>query len=429
MYAAHSIHTLKRSRRLLQISYLLMAFLFLGATNGLARGYYTANGDTWHLTGTEDELLPYKLLSPSSQNSTCSCTNGININAIGGRTISSLVGDGTLTVAMLNNTCLSIEGTLIVDVDYIIDGGEILMHPGATIILPDQGNADLMLTNINQNGGIHGCGEQMWRHIRVEAGCTLDMNNCQVEDAQYAIFATHLSKILLTDNDFNRNFIGIYVAPDAVPQNINRNIKGNTFRSEGADLLPTVDQFLAGLTYDVNLLNITYAGILLHDVNGFTIGGSGNEKNTFRAVHRGIIADNVLGLNIYDNDFIDINSQNLPFGSYAILVSQTDMEIVRAYFNNCYYGIIAYSPSNGGTIIRNTIMEAVSYGIGINSIEDNSINIRDNEIEARYTGISAFDSYPTGELIIEDNMLTTYADLSSYEGIVVGVGPYISEIP
>ena len=68
------------------------------------------------------------------------------------------------------------------------------------------------------------------------------------------------STIRIEDNDFNRNFIGIYTAPNAIfTQGFPHTIQGNTFRSEGPDLLPAFDETFAGIPDNVpNNIDITW---------------------------------------------------------------------------------------------------------------------------------------------------------------------------
>jgi len=349
--------------------------------------------------GESEMMLTMENCAPIPPGFTCPCTNGINIDATGGLTITDLVADGILPAGQLNNTCLAIAGTLIVDENYTIDGGEIFMQPGSSIRLPDADNATLTLTNINQNEGIHAC-EEMWRGIRVESGCTLDMNNCRVEDAQHAVTAGNLSKIALRSNEFNRNYISVFIPEDdVITQQVNNTIRANTFTSDGADLLPPFDTNLDPAPTDV-----TYAGILLNDLAQFTVGGGIGNANTFRGIQQGILANDVDDLRVWSNSFEDITFGDFyPWNHHAIRATVTDLTVSGASFTNCEHSIYANYPL--GLEVKSNVMMDVGTGLYSQDSRLNDVVVQNNIITNASLAIWIRNDFPGSVLDIQDNII------------------------
>ena len=113
----------------------------------------------------------------------------------------------------LFQSCLTINGRLIIDKNVSIIGGEIRMGPGAEIVISS--GASLELAAVNQNGGIHGC-KVMWRGITVAGGGSLitgddgTSHGTIISDAQYAVRAMNNSTIDIRDVSFVDNYIGVY---------------------------------------------------------------------------------------------------------------------------------------------------------------------------------------------------------------------------
>ncbi|MCO6488203.1 MAG: right-handed parallel beta-helix repeat-containing protein, partial [Phaeodactylibacter sp.] len=183
----------------------------------------------------------------------CPCTgaNVRNIEAGAGTNLSALygTGQGRLPVGTLSNTCLAVNGRLLINQDYTIEGSNIWMQPGASIAV--ENGAELTL-NGNE---IRGC-EQMWRGISVEPGGHLIFEGNQIEDAQFAITARRGANMPIVDinnNIFNRNHVGIRIPPlfGPLPLAVGHDIQQNTFRCAGCiatdgqpgptPLLPTFD--------------------------------------------------------------------------------------------------------------------------------------------------------------------------------------------
>ncbi len=264
----------------------------------------------------------------------CLCTgpNGKNIDAGIGKDLSELISQGDLSPGAFDNTgkCLAISGTLIMDEDnYLIQGGEIRMQPGAEIIVQD--GKTLELLNINENGGMHGC-EQMWKSITVDPGGGLVSTNCEFQDAQHAILAIGSTGVLPSLNInsciFQNNHIGINVAnggSDFVPVT-GPSVRGCTFRGVGG-LLPPFDPGLLNYNSDspfagINL-NRTALFVGAKDIAGF--------MNTFNNLRYGIRAT-ASYVEVHYSFFEDIEAIGV-FGHFF-----SELKVEDSNFNNTTIG-------------------------------------------------------------------------------------------
>ncbi len=222
-------------------------------------------------------------------NFTCPCIgqNAINIDAGSGTLLSTIPEFSGTT---LNNTCLAINGQLIVDKNYNIYFGEIKMQPGSEIIVKN--GKQLRLGWVAQSEGVHGC-EQMWKGITVEGNARLLMTSTLIKDAQYAIKALDNSNLALANNTFDRNYVGIYtpkLSSNGFEQTINQiyAMFGNTFTCTGSNchLLPGYQ----GQSPQPGTL--PYAGIEINNAF-FTIGrkNAPYSANYFSNMHNGVVGN------------------------------------------------------------------------------------------------------------------------------------------
>jgi len=271
-------------------------------------------------------------------------------------TLNNAIAQGyLLPIAQALNTAqkIYIEDQLIIDLNdkggtqyYFASGSEIIMGPGAEIIVSGEAVLDLYGTHV------HGC-NQMWRRILVENGGVLRIyDNSLVEDGEYAIWTNDRGNITLHDSRFNNNYVGWHAPPSTTPKRVGHSIgKLTTFESNGTFLpkypgqTTTPDQF-------------PFAGIEVHDLlNEFRINNS-----TFRNLANGILLFNTnasITGNMDINGMQTVNSYTnpssgvSPFSSIGIY---SESLIIQVDFT--FSGV-------GGTANDPIVIQDANFGIGL----------------------------------------------------------------
>lgn len=209
----------------------------------------------------------------------CPCTSGINVDAGTGTLASTLAVFFSDT---LLNTCLAINGKLIIDKDLMISGGEIRMQPGSEIVV--NYSYEFILWSVNANGGIHGC-TKLWKGITAQANAHVWVLYSLLQDAYNAVEALAYSKISIHDNKFNQNFIGVHVPDQSIwsPVTLVSLFYNNEFTCTGSNCVLLPHYGTAASKADT----IPYAGIVVNRTN-MGIGSF----NYFSGLRYGVVAHN-----------------------------------------------------------------------------------------------------------------------------------------
>lgn len=376
-------------------------------------------------------------------NFVCPCTgnNSINIDAGDGTLLSTIQ---QLAGTTLFNSCLAINGKLIVDKDYNIYYGELRMQPGSEIAI--RSGSNLMLIAVSSNEGIHGC-EQMWKGITVENGASLQIWYSTIKDAQYAVKALNNSKLGLWSNMFDRNYVGVYV-PAATGVGFGQQVINqffpmgkNTFTCDGSNcnLLPGYPGQYPSPG------NIPHAGI---EINNAQIVSIGRDKlpytaNFFRNLHNGIIANSSLVASYY-SDISDMKPSNSTMDGCGVkstksfvasiyskinkarcgIYSLSDyfLAVLNSSISNCHIGVQNYGAWYSPRIENNKITN-ISFGIILgfpkyqisSSIIGNDLNVANSG-----TGIS-FNGLPFGKKLSYNKIVQNNIFSDS-----IGTGIYIT---
>lgn len=310
----------------------------------------------------------------------CSCEgeNAINIDAENGTpweqtALADLVQSTPESPSTIDLTgrCVAIGGKLLVNNNslgaLIFLNGALRMQPEAEIVV--ENSSKLVFRNVDQldseGSGIHGC-DYMWRGITVSAGCTLDMEGSQIEDARHAVLAEDQSALRIVDNFFDNNYRGVYAPAIGIGIGMMQTIftppggvRGNTF--EGTTGL------LGTLSGDITLGSEGFAGMDLHKVAFFQAGSeAATSVNVFK--------DHIFGIYTVDTQLRLINAdfQNLTNAgvyarrnSYLIAEDNTfdntnigirgeasDLEVENNTMTNLDYGITSAMANSGLLLLR-----------------------------------------------------------------------------
>ena len=317
-------------------------------------------------TSTNSEVIDFDC--DDNPSATCPCStegNGIVLNDpnIDSYSLNQLVIDGVLPDDEFS-ACLNLNGTLIVDIDYVFAGAQVIMESEAAIEI--QPGIKLKIGNTSS---LMGC-DALWDGVLVRENAELELSDMSsISDAFQAIHLMNGSSLSCQDVSFRRNYIGIYIPPNAngVMNSISfpLPIIRNTFESDG-NLLPD-----AGNSYNLLFDDMSYTGILANDVL-MTIGVSGEViSNTFKGMYNGIRAfkstiicsrsefadmvsnDNDIetGHGLYNEDSSIFSFLNIFKNTeYGIRGNKSELKSFQDVFDNFKVGVEMVAAPPGGTI-------------------------------------------------------------------------------
>ncbi len=369
---------------------------------------------------------------PALSSFDCPCSTGRNIAAGAGTKLSDLYGNGTgqLPPGGLLNTCLAVSGHLIIDEDYAIDGGEMLMQPGASITI--EAEVELKVRNIDGGAIIQGCG-QMWQGIVVKPRAVLRFEHNRIEDAQYAILAHRESSLIVTGNHFNRNFVGLYtpVAGGPQPVNLPEGPIGDNRFTCSSGLSPGYP----GQSPSVSSGDIAFAGMEFNDAV-VRVGSSAqpDAENGFEGLRNGIVARNS------HIDIFSVDISDMDYGLHDFSAVGYDLEGVGIFLENCRAIVsrnLIHEVSIAARVLasdlyfeQNTLIDNID-GIHVfGGIGPHALRVSSNAIDFIHTGINLQNMSAAKELFVDDNEMV-HVTASSFETnypklaiAVTGAGPF-----
>ncbi|KGE89735.1 hypothetical protein IX84_01530 [Phaeodactylibacter xiamenensis] len=305
--------------------------------------------------------------------------------ALSGGNFSALLSEGLLPPVQAATTpqFLYFEGDAVVDfASYTFAQGSILyFDEGVELTVPNGNSLEGLKSEFN------GC-ERMWKGITVEGGGSLSIESSTVSGAQYAVQALHNSTLLIANNVFQDNYIGIYKpnTMTASPEQVNQPlpIAGNTFEGTAAGLLPPYPgQAPAPGTSGL-------AGIVASNCNLLEVGiGSTPNSNFFREVRNGLITFNT-GLRLRGANISDLSGSFNPT-TIAFPSAFANFHNLRGHGvfsglndNSAALVFIGYSHFEGLT--RCTHIENQSGIATVNFALNSSIDTKDGLIVANHSG-------------------------------------------
>ncbi|RMG83147.1 MAG: T9SS C-terminal target domain-containing protein, partial [Bacteroidetes bacterium] len=234
----------------------------------------------------------------------CDCnTPGVKTvgSAVGVPNLTDAFGAGILNPGSTSSQPVCIKGTFNINANYVFDDADLTLDANATV------NVLSSFTLIIKNQStLMGC-TSMWNALIVHSQAHLKITNSTIQDGQTAIQANFGSSIIVQDNDFINNYIGIRVG-GKIPANMIGLVyqpdimEGNDFETLNSGLKSPFDGQI-GLT-----------GVYLSDVYGFTIGTTNTSAvpNTFTRFHIGVLVHRST-INVHHAEFSRIaNYANFP---------------------------------------------------------------------------------------------------------------------
>lgn len=296
-----------------------------------------------------------------------------NVGKYGQTTNLSTVSFGSGTSHDNTGKCISIKGKLVINKSlFTIYGGEIRMHPGAEIEV--SANNRLELTNIDENGGIHGC-DTMWRSITLKPSSELFFKDNLIQDAENAVLIQGHATVEILDNEFKNNYRGVRLSNSPGTQyNSNAVImdrtvfNGNIFHGPDLLLPHYQSQFFS---------NKSDCGIYI--LNSSAIIGSNDGDN----------AD-------YQNYYTKMSAGMRVFNSFAVIYSQF-IEDISHNDNLSDNGIGIFSNKSFIVMERNKIVKTPRFSIRLSAPFYPTAR-RNNMVEST-TGIFVLNQSYGGELL------------------------------
>jgi parallel beta-helix repeat protein len=340
----------------------------------------------------------------------------------------------------MTNTCLSIDGHLIVNKNFTITGGEIIMAPGAEITV----NRRLTLVDVNQNGGVHGC-TRMWKGISATLNpsttVVITLTNTIIQDARHAIRTNKNTQVSAQGSQFLNNYVGILLpawesilVPNPVYNLSGLTLDGNLFATSGQYLPP-----YSGISSDPNTDMGQYLipgfigiGILAHRVSALSIGNASFAPNVFDGLNVGIynIEPNML---VRNNIFRNIgplesgvfyqNSNQGIHVEYNNLLTTRNTQIEGCAFEACQIGI--YAREANLTVRKENSFEDCAIGISILDPIGKSIVVNEQNTIAAERGVHVYGAGPAKAIDISDNtiIIEEMSNSSGFTGIRVAGYP------
>lgn len=376
-----------------------------------------------------------------AHNSTCLCENEEdNLSISGNVNLSVAIQKGLFGFPVTVPPCISINGTLTVDVaNFQISNCEIILGPAARIFV--RPNSSLTL----RNNYIHGC-DYLWHSIAKSGSGTLLAEDNRIEDGLFALqfvgpgFTSNLPVARISNNTFNKNFISVSKGSNIGAEINFQAFSGNEFTCEDETLLPSPNPSLSFPPASSK----SFAGVYLV-VQGNTANLSGLPsavKNYFHHLQNGIIADgtNVIIKNArfshipVNNDYAN-NVFGIGYGIYntggIIQAGEGKFSAIPSFksVNTGIYvgGAGILLPSGPTSInINSNHMEEVKTGIEVGGVlQTPSLNIFSNSIYCDYFGIDLYNTGWFSNVNVTDNRIfvdnLTIDQLSAQKGIGIKI--------
>ncbi|MFM9947915.1 MAG: T9SS type A sorting domain-containing protein [Saprospiraceae bacterium] len=322
----------------------------------------------------------------NAQTFDCPCTGGgaINVDAGSGTNVTALTDIWSVVVSgVLSNTCLAIKGRLLINSNLTIYDGDIFMQPGAEIVVLS--GKTLTIGGAGDGVDISGC-EEMWRSITINSGGRLLLEECTIEDAQWAVRTDAngmaSGSMRLFGNVFKNNHISIFIPPPTgIPFNTFASVLHENLFTADTELLPNFDNPLAN--YD----NVApFAAMDVSRVNNFGIVGHNNPEEGIDSHRNGVISRGQHGVgffvsNMYMSNFVGGTTSlnidvTLPSGIGVLGINTAKLEVYESIFNGMNRGIYT---TNSNLIAQDNFFEENYIGVQFDNGNNRRLLLSTNE--------------------------------------------------
>jgi hypothetical protein len=338
------------------------------------------------VTGVSSTATQQVVIYPACCSATTKILDGSTVSGLGFNNVTGSV---------------DIEGKFYIDQPFTFNNATVTAEPAAEIIVMPANNLDVDHTTISA------C-SNMWTGITVQNDASTRIMFSNLADAQYAVNMNDRSTAYITNNTFERNFVGIYAAESPIDfNNINLFVAENTFKS-GSGLVAA----FTGQTPSPS--QKSFAGMQLYDMV-LDLSNSGFQPNIFTDMSNGIVggrleldATNCLFSNIirhanYDN-LTNFNGSGVydrgGHGYFSIRQIGFGKTAAQSTFDNCHYGITGEDINVFSTDNKMTNMDMdyrIDYSSGMN------IDILNNYLHSKMNGIDLRYNDNAEHILVEDN--------------------------
>lgn len=314
----------------------------------------------------------------------CDCGNGSEL------IIGSGVGDPFLSLSPNINPDEVFTGTVricgyfFVDVDWNIEGAEILMEKdkgagGSSAIIFILPGINLPTLTVNETF-IHACGNDMWRSIEVGTGCSLKATNNIIHDGKASISCQKQSFLTAIGNTFDKYDVGLNIddpSPSTGLTSINllAPLKGNNFMGTSTieDNIPNNGiLFRDNLTIDRNNFDGPVNGVFSKPGGALNMTAGSYFKNSAGTGETGF---GVYGIN---NSLIDIAFCDFENIERGVFLEWSNANIEINLFNDVYDAIVVNDAAGGFVKVKDHSEGAINvHRVGIETV---GLNISDLEI-------------------------------------------------
>jgi hypothetical protein len=227
----------------------------------------------------------------------------------------------------LRGTCLRIGGRLIVDCNFGLVGVNLLMEPGAEIVVIRNAQFTIIDSRLEASCRV------MWKGITVlEKGYIHFHKNSTISDAQFGMELQNHSAPTQMLGTFSNNYIGVYVP--ALATGGYNNIEWQSENRFNGCVFTSNRQLFPRYPGQDNL-------ILATNGNNNTMLNSGRENRSFAGIHVNDLDQSIIGSSNFSNFSTFFN--NLRFGIIAnrsnIVVNQVQMNnmIIDLNYDNNFF--------------------------------------------------------------------------------------------
>lgn len=185
---------------------------------------------------------------------------------------------------------VALNGDLLLDSDFDIDGSELYIAPGVTITVPSP-----WILTITNAAYLHGCPD-MWEGIVIDGGTLIVDNGSIIEDGINAVRSLNGSTFTIDNATFNKNRISVKIDPYTATTHPGT-ITATTFDCSVFGVPVNLEAPYAG--------DRAFAGVYITNNLEVNIGDPIGGVNQFMYLRFGIHSNNA-SLNIYNNIFENI---------------------------------------------------------------------------------------------------------------------------
>ncbi len=330
-----------------------------------------------------------------------------------------------------------LDGRLVFDGGFIFNASKniltnatiLVAKPSADIVCTSMPPTSTKTTTLFENVNIETCGDFTWTGIKVYSGSTMDMNNCEINDAYKGLSVIHQNEnqpapdIKIQNSEFINNYIGLDLS--------------SSFSSSAPTMDPLKnvnficnrDLFPYGVSNFVMETDRTYYGIVASDIPmislGFNEEAFGDDRyNTFKGLKNGVLLENANLISTGSNfqsigSFLNTFYNGVPIEHHGMGIIANEASSVTVQgnqaniFKDCTHGVIADDAAV--TITDATFQNIRHSGITVKN-STGAILVANNDIKLKKyatAGINLLDNNTTVSPIIRNNTVDVYSSVGT----------------